>query len=193
MRIERVPLSKINPAPYNPRKALKAGDREYDALRASLERWDLVEPLVWNQRTGNLVGGHQRLVILKERGATEVEVSVVDLSPEEEKLLNLALNKIQGDWDDGKLGEILREISEIGGNIEASGFSAPEVEELLARDEPSDLDDLLSVVDMERAVDRPLWIVVRAGAEVRGALEEAAALLERRGIRVERSYEREDR
>jgi ParB-like chromosome segregation protein Spo0J len=62
---------------------------------------------VWNERTGNLIGGHQRLKVLKERGDGEVEVSVVDLDKTKEKALNLALNKISGDWDYPKLKDVL--------------------------------------------------------------------------------------
>ena len=79
MDVQRIPLARIKAAAYNPRKDLRPGDPEYEKLRRSIERWDLVEPLVWNRRTGNLVGGHQRLKILEARGDTEVEVSVVDL------------------------------------------------------------------------------------------------------------------
>jgi ParB-like chromosome segregation protein Spo0J len=62
--------------------------------------------LVWNSRTGNLVGGHQRFKIIKEQGLKEVEVSVVDLDANKEKALNLALNKVRGDWDNEKTGAI---------------------------------------------------------------------------------------
>jgi len=133
MRIERVPIERINPAPYNPRKDLRPGDPEYEALRQSVGRWGLVEPLVWNERTGNLVGGHQRLKVLIEQGVTEVEVSVVDLDPEEEKALNLALNKIQGDWDEAKLAELLEELRQAGDVVRFTGFDEKEIDRLLAR------------------------------------------------------------
>ena len=93
MMIQTVPISQIERARYNPRKWLKPGDPAYDQLRKAVETFGLVEPLVWNKRSGNLVGGHQRLSVLEERGDTEVEVSVVDLAPRDEKALNLALNK----------------------------------------------------------------------------------------------------
>src|SRR2546428_6999537 len=68
MNIQNIEISQIKPAEYNPRKDLKPGDAELEKLRAVIDRFDLVEPLVWNRRTGNLVGGHQRLKILKARG-----------------------------------------------------------------------------------------------------------------------------
>ena len=109
MKIQKVKIDQINPAAYNPRLDLKPGDPDYEKLRKSIETFGYVEPLVWNSRTGNLVSGHQRLKILIEQGAEEVEVSVVDLGPEQEKILNLALNKIRGDWDNEKLGQLLDE------------------------------------------------------------------------------------
>ena len=130
MEIRRIPVKQINIAPYNPRKDLKPGDVEYENLKQSISEFGFVEPLVWNEATGNLVGGHQRLKILKELGATEVEVSVVNLTPEREKALNVALNKIQGSWDDNKLGELLGELQEKG-IAELTGFSEEEVNSIV--------------------------------------------------------------
>jgi DNA modification methylase len=91
----------------------------------------LVEPLVWNKQTGNLVGGHQRLKVLKEQGAKEVEVSVVDLSGTKEKALNIALNKAQGDWDFPKLKDLLQELDTGEFDINITGFDEAEIEELV--------------------------------------------------------------
>ena len=74
MDIIEIPIAKIKPAAYNPRKDLKPGDPEYDKLKRIIGKYDLVEPLVWNRQTGNLVGGHQRLKILKDRGDETVQV-----------------------------------------------------------------------------------------------------------------------
>src|SRR5688572_1371068 len=71
MHVKRISISKVNPAPYNPRKDLQPGDPEYEKLKLSMAQFGCVEPLVWNKRTGNLVGGHQRFKILLEQGATE--------------------------------------------------------------------------------------------------------------------------
>ena len=89
LTIRRVPLSSLNPAPYNPRVQLKPGDAEFESLRRSMGSFGCVEPLVWNTRTGHLVGGHQRLAVLKAAGATETDVSVVDLPLAREQALNL--------------------------------------------------------------------------------------------------------
>ncbi len=132
MNIQKLPIDRINPAAYNPRKDLKPGDPEYKKLKKSIDSFGYVEPLVWNSRTGNLVGGHQRFKILLEQGVKEVEVSVVDLDTEKEKALNLALNKIQGEWDKEKLGELLEELSKTPDfDIALTGFDIPEVEEII--------------------------------------------------------------
>lgn len=156
MEIRKVPISALNPAEYNPRKDLKPGDPEYDALKRSIEEFDLVEPLVWNEVTGNLVGGHQRLKILVEKGQTEVEVSVVRLDPEKEKLLNLALNKIQGDWDYLKLGDLLRELESAGADLDLSGFGKEEIERLLRGLESLQKEEMLPEPE-KRAEPGQIW------------------------------------
>jgi len=129
--IERVSIEKINPAPYNPRLDLQPGDPEYEHLKRSIDHFNLVEPLVWNRRTSNLISGHQRLKVLQERGDTEVEVSVVDLSKKDEKGLNIALNKIRGDWNLDKLADLLTELDESGFDLDLTGFGTEEIEDIL--------------------------------------------------------------
>lgn len=141
MQPDRIPIGRINPAPYNPRKDLKPSDPEYQKLVNSIDKWGLVKPLVWNRRTGHLVGGHQRFKVLVARGDTEVDVSVVDLDETQEKALNLALNKITGDWDDAKLAELLAELVDQSPDaLNLSGFGQDEVTELLAGLELPELD-----------------------------------------------------
>ena len=110
--VRRLPLSELVPAAYNPRRELPATDPAYRKLKASLERFGLVEPLVWNESTGRVVGGHLRLRILKELGVAEVPVSVVRLTEAAEKALNLMLNnrEAQGRPDAAKLADILAEL-----------------------------------------------------------------------------------
>ena len=132
MKIRKVPVGEIKPAAYNPRKDLQPGDPEYERLRRSIGRFDIVEPLVWNKKTGNLVGGHQRFKILLERGDKKVEVSVVDLDDNDEAALNVALNKISGEWDITKLTEILSELDANGYDATYTGFDEDEMARLLA-------------------------------------------------------------
>ena len=113
MHVESIPIERINPAAYNPRIDLQEGDPDYDKLQRSLDEFGCVEPLVWNRRTGNLVGGHQRLKILQARGDERIDVSVVDLPPQRERALNIALKKIGGDWDERKLADLLTGLAQV--------------------------------------------------------------------------------
>jgi len=132
LNIRKIPISQINPAPYNPRKDLKPGDPEYEKLLKSIDEFDCVELLVWNRRTGNLVSGHQRAKILKARGDKEVTCSVVDLPLKKEKALNLALNKISGSWDQDRLAALLDELVRIPYfDLEVTGFDLPEASKLI--------------------------------------------------------------
>lgn len=128
MNIKRIALSKIKPSPYNPRLDLKPGDKAYEDLKRSIEEFDCVEPLIWNEKTGHVVGGHQRLKILQDIGEKETDVVVVSLDNRKEKLLNLALNKIQGDWDFPKLADVLTDLDTGEDSLELSGFDADELE-----------------------------------------------------------------
>ncbi|MCD7891590.1 MAG: ParB N-terminal domain-containing protein [Ruminococcus sp.] len=135
--VQEINVKDLNEAPYNPRIELQPGMPEYEKLKHSIETFGNVEPIVWNKRTGNVVGGHQRLRVLKDMGNETVPCSVVDLDENEEKLLNVALNKIKGQWDYDKLEDILREFDyEVA---TASGFSAEEIAVILANN--SDLLD----------------------------------------------------
>ena len=82
MLIRKIPIKKINPSAYNPRKDLKPDDKEYRHLVKSIEEFGYVDPFIWNERTGNLVGGHQRFKVLLAQGIKNVQVSVVNLSLE---------------------------------------------------------------------------------------------------------------
>jgi DNA modification methylase len=140
MKIQRVSINSINPAAYNPRLDLKPGDADYEKLKKSIQSFGYVEPLVWNKQTSNLVGGHQRFKILIAEGFKEVEVSVVDLPLDKEKALNLALNKISGDWDNVKLAQLLEDIkTNTDIDIRLTGFDVPEISKLF--DEISQVKD----------------------------------------------------
>src|SRR5437016_6911412 len=120
-----LPVANLKPAPYNPRLVLKPTDRRYRKLAASLREFGLVEPLVWNEPTGHVVGGHARLAILKEMGVTEAPVSVVCLTPEREKALNVVLNNLeaQSRYDPAKLADLLTDLAELP-ELEMTGFDS---------------------------------------------------------------------
>lgn len=130
MEIRTLKASQLKAAAYNPRKDLQPDDAEYKKLRRSIEEFGYIEPIIWNERTGNVVGGHQRLKVLLEQGTEDIECVVVDLDDHDEKILNVLLNKVKGRWDIGKLADLLQELDEAGG-MEVTGFEDWELQNLL--------------------------------------------------------------
>ena len=132
MNIEKIKISKLNPAKYNPRKDLKPGDTEYEKLKRSMSEFGYVEPIIWNKRTGNIVGGHQRYKILKDMGYTDAECVVVDLDDNREKALNVALNKINGEFDIPLLTDLLKDLSVNDFDVSLTGFDEDEISDLFS-------------------------------------------------------------
>lgn len=130
MEIRTLKATELKAAAYNPRKDLQPEDAEYKKLRRSMEEFGYVEPIIWNERTGNVVGGHQRLKILLEQGKEEIECVVTNLDEKDEKILNVLLNKVKGRWDIGKLADLLQELDEAGA-MEETGFEDWELQSLL--------------------------------------------------------------
>jgi len=122
---EDVQLTDMRPAEYNPRDI---DDDAREHLQESIQRFGLVEPIIWNKRTGNIVGGHRRYEYLIERGQTRTHATVVDLDLEEEKVLNITLNnqRAQGHFQSDSLTELLADIQKSVAAIEfdSLGLSA---------------------------------------------------------------------
>lgn len=164
--IQKVVVSKLNPAKYNPRKDLKPGDPEYENLKKSIETFGYVEPVIWNKRTGNIVGGHQRYKILMEQGAKEIECVVVDMEASEEKALNIALNKVSGDWDLPKLADLIGELDNGVFDVSLTGFDAAEIDDLFSKvhdkdvkEDEFDVEDALKESPISKQGD--VWILGR--------------------------------
>lgn len=130
MIIETKRTADLIPAAYNPRKDLKPGDAEYEKLKRSIEQFGYVEPVIWNKTTGFVVGGHQRLKVLLDMGITEVECVVVELDEDKEKALNVALNKISGEWDKEKLASLFADLQAADFDVSFTGFEPAEIESL---------------------------------------------------------------
>lgn len=130
MQIEKKKVDDLKAAAYNPRKDLQPGDAEYEKLKRSILEFGYVEPVIWNKRTGIVVGGHQRLKVMKDLGYTEVDCVIVDLDESKEKALNIALNKISGEWNNDLLADLLRDLDGSGYDITLTGFDLAEAQEL---------------------------------------------------------------
>jgi len=130
MIIEIKNTADLLPADYNPRKDLKPGKAEYEKLKRSLETFGYVEPVIWNKTTGRVVGGHQRLKVLMDMGMTEIHCVVVELSEEKEKALNIALNKISGEWDNDKLALLIADLQGEDFDVSLTGFEPAEIDAL---------------------------------------------------------------
>jgi DNA modification methylase len=144
VKIQNVDPAELTPADYNPRSI---SEHQAEALKRSLDRWGFVEPIVANKRTGRIVGGHQRLDGALALALPKVPVHWIDVDESSEKALNIALNKISGDWDEDLLGKLLAELELDGQDLEDLGFDADELQEIIdaAAPEPElngDLDDI---------------------------------------------------
>lgn len=162
MEIVKKSIESLIPADYNPRKDLTPSDPEYQRLKRSVEEFGYVEPVIYNKRTGVVVGGHQRLKVLKELGFKEIDCVEIDIDEVKEKALNVALNKISGSWDDVKLKELLTELTDLDYDVELTGFTVSELESLEVIEPPKpkdvvedDYDPLQEVP--KRVADGELW------------------------------------
>lgn len=136
---ETIYINELRPAIYNPRKITKD---ELEKLKTSIKTFGLTDPIIINLRNKNtIIGGHQRykalLEIMNERGETDKEMILIKkgdvgfvfgqdnlLVRDEthEKALNIALNKISGEWNKYKLNYLLMDIESNGMNINLTGF-----------------------------------------------------------------------
>ena len=163
MNIQKINIEKLKAAEYNPRKDLKPEDEEYQKIKRSILEFGYVAPIIVNADM-TVIGGHQRLKVLKELGYEEVECNIVDLNKTKEKALNIALNKITGEWDNSKLEELLAELKETDIDMDMTGFTFDEVDNILkdiegSKEDDFDLDQALN--EIEEPTTRPgdIWIL----------------------------------
>jgi ParB-like chromosome segregation protein Spo0J len=148
MIVEKRRLSELKPMEDNPRKI---SEEQMRALEASMEKFGYVEPIVWNKRTGHVISGHQRLKVLQAKGGDSADVVVVDFDEAQERALNLAMNKISGDWDEEKLSTFLKEIQKSDEKlIEITGFEEEELQNFLLFSE----EDKFKRPDFQEIVDK---------------------------------------
>ena len=133
MEWRTIPIGELCPAAYNPRKKLKAGDKEYEKIKKSIQEFGYVEPIIVNYDM-TVIGGHQRLTVLKDLGYTEVQCVVVHIEDEAKvKALNIALNKITGAWNEQLLADLIVDLQSQDFNMDLTGFEPAEIDQLFSK------------------------------------------------------------
>ena len=153
MQWKTLSVDALRPAAYNPRKKLKAGDKEYEKIKNSILEFGYVEPIIVNYDM-TVIGGHQRLTVLKDLGYTEVQCVEVHIEDENKvKALNIALNKITGAWNEQLLADLIVDLQSANFNTDFTGFEAPEIEQLFSKVHNKDIkeDDF----DVEAELQKP--------------------------------------
>lgn len=164
MKWKSIPVRDLKPAEYNPRKKLKAGDKEYEKIKNSILEFGYVEPIIVNHDM-TVIGGHQRLTVLKDLGYEEVQCVVVEIQDETKvKALNIALNKITGAWNEQLLADLLVDLQTADFNTDFTGFEAPEIEQLFSKihnkeikEDDFDVDETLKKPTM--TVKGDIWLI----------------------------------
>lgn len=152
MEIKELPLKELKPAAYNPRKKLKKGDKEYEKIKQSLLKFGYVDPIIVNEDL-TVIGGHQRLTVLKDLDYETAKCVIVDLPKEDEKALNIALNKITGQWDEALLADLLLDLQESDFNLDLTGFEPPEIDDILSNVHDKELSE--DELDVEEELKKP--------------------------------------
>ena len=159
MQIDKKKVADLNFAPYNPRDI---SEEELEKLKTSIKKFGYIQPIIWNKKTGYVVGGNQRLKALQELEIKEIDVIIVDLNEEEEKVLNIALNKISGNWNYEKLEEIFNSLDEE--LLDFTGFSESEMQDILNNVDLNDLYDFQSE-DKEKPKEEKILICPHCGTK----------------------------
>lgn len=146
-------IDALKPAAYNPRKKLKAGDKEYEKIKNSIQEFGYVEPIIVNYDM-TVIGGHQRLTVLKDLGYTEVQCVMVHIEDESKvKALNVALNKITGAWNEQLLADLIVDLQKEGFDTDLTGFEAPEIEQLFSKVHNKEINE--DDFDVEAELQKP--------------------------------------
>lgn len=165
MNIQKINILKLKPSEYNPRKDLKPEDEEYKKIKNSILEFGYVSPIIINSDM-TVIGGHQRLKVLKELGYEQIQCIIVNLDKNKEKALNLALNKISGEWDDEKLEQILAELKETDIDMNITGFSNDEIDDILkevlgSKEDDFDIEEALNEIEEPITKAGDIWLLGR--------------------------------
>lgn len=165
MEFKKLKIDELIPAQYNPRKKLKPGDKEYEKIKNSILEFGYVDPVIINKDL-TVIGGHQRLTVLKELGYEEINCVVIDIDKTKEKALNIALNKISGEWNKELLADLIKDLQSADFDVTFTGFEPPEVEQLFnsvhdkeIKEDDFDIEGELKKPAMSKQGD--LWLLGR--------------------------------
>ena len=156
LRVESLPIADLHPDPGNPRRIEEA---ELAALTRSIETFGFVDPVLARRADRRVIAGHQRIIAAGRAGLTTAPVILLDVTAEDARLLNVALNQIGGEWDADLLARLLIDLRATADrDLTLSGFAEADLGELLARfdqrerrarPERFDLDEALAAYDRE--------------------------------------------
>lgn len=163
MEFKKLPIADLQAAAYNPRKALKPGDKEYEKIKNSIVEFGYCEPVIVNEDM-TIIGGHQRVTVLKDLGYTEIECIVISIDKTKEKALNIALNKITGEWNKELLADLIKDLQDSDFNVATTGFEPPEIEQLFnsVHDKKITEDDFDVDAELQKptvAKDGDVWLL----------------------------------
>ena len=158
-------ITELIPASYNPRKKLKSGDKEFEKIKNSIIEFGYVDPIIVN-KDFTVIGGHQRITVLKELGYEEIDCIVIEIDKTKEKALNVALNKITGEWNKELLVDLIKDLQDSDFDVSFTGFEPPEIEQLFnsvhdkeIKEDDFDVDAELKNPPMSKKGD--LWLLGR--------------------------------
>ena len=170
--ITHLPIGDLRPDPANPRRIT---DEELESLTRSVREFGLIDPIIARREDQVVIGGHQRLLAARKLGMKQVPVVLVDLSEEKAHLLNLALNRISGSWDQELLARLLADLKAVPEvDLSLSGFSEDELQKHLKSLESREKKERLETFDLDEAMEAAraapaahtgdLWLVGDTGS-----------------------------
>jgi DNA modification methylase len=150
IQIEQLPIGELRPDPANPRRI---SDQELETLTRSIQEFGLIDPIIARREDKMVIGGHQRLLAARKLGYKTVPVVLTDLTVEQAHLLNIALNKISGSFDQELLARLLKELQEVPNiDLSLSGFEDDELKQLLKNLDAREKRERLENFDLDVAI-----------------------------------------
>ena len=155
MEFKKLKINSLIPASYNPRKKLKPGDAECEKIKNSVTEFGYVDPIIVNSDM-TIIGGHQRWSVLKALGYDEVDCVVIEIDKTKEKALNIALNKVTGEWNKELLADLIKDLQSLDYDVSMTGFEPPEIDELFNDVHSKDVKD--DKFELDRALDDEAFV-----------------------------------